>query len=60
MRGKTTLDAALNVSRNCVTQLKYHHVAPNHADDEGRRLETACIAGGEDEQLRPLYSARST
>ena len=51
MRGKITLDAALNVSRNCVTQLKYHHGAPNNADDEGRRLEIACIAGGEDEQL---------
>ena len=55
-----TANAVVNVSRNSVTQLRYHHVDSNDFDDEGRRLEIACIAGGENEQLRPLYSARST
>ena len=54
MRGKMTLNAALNVSRNCVTQLKYHHVDSNDFDDEGRRGEIACMAGGQNEQLRQL------
>ena len=48
MRGEMTLNAALNVSRNCFTQLKYHHVDSNDFGKE-RRLEIACIAGGEDE-----------